>query len=515
MNRLIKYSNWFFILICLAFLDFVIRFPITPHEIGSDSFVVHFIADSITRFGHAKWWIHPLSIMGLYPYSEESALPFYLSGLSQSISLDMERSIWIGLVSMGIFSAFSAYLMAGAIRNDKIFKFVTAIVYSTSPGILVFTTWNASSRGLFLAILPLFLYFLIKSRYSIKYGLLAIGFFILLMATHNFFFLLIPIIIVYGIMLIYYGVARSKILLLTIRKGLTSVAGIILVMVFIIVLLISFKIFSDIRPSKSLVIYEYARYVGILGVFLIGGFFSLLFKYHKTFEEWFLIITLLMITPFLPMVTYSKFFILPFASLLIGYGMTNLISISQKREIASLIVVILILFSLGVAAFYQFGRTDIDNQNLRYNFWAPQSTIDTSMWIKDYANKEIYIDDELLNRRMLAYLGKATLSSDNTVNIIESDFDEHRLNLSLLSPYSTEFYTLSPFHEESTPINYYWYKLKELKYDSERGSLILKKFNFSYYVADERSYDNFSTSIKNKQDELFDNGMVSIWSMKK
>src|SRR3990170_5455428 len=103
---------WILLWICLILLNVIMRIPITPHEIGYDSFLIHFIADSISTYGHAKWWIHPLSIVGLYPFSYASALPFYLSGVSQSLSLEMEQTIWVVLLSLGILSSFTAYLMA-------------------------------------------------------------------------------------------------------------------------------------------------------------------------------------------------------------------------------------------------------------------------------------------------------------------------------------------------------------------------------------------------------------------
>jgi len=146
----ISKRSWILLWICLILLNVIMRIPLTPHEIGHDSFLIHFVADSISTYGHAKWWIHPLSIVGLYPFSMASALPFYLSGISQVLPLAMEQAIWVALLSIGIFSSFTAYLMAGAIKDDKIFKFITALAYSTSMGILVQTTWSASGRGLFL-----------------------------------------------------------------------------------------------------------------------------------------------------------------------------------------------------------------------------------------------------------------------------------------------------------------------------------------------------------------------------
>src|SRR5659263_25286 len=158
MKTNISKRNLIFFWILLIILNVIMRLPVTPHEIGHDSFMIHYISESISTYGHAKWWLNPLSIVGLYPFSLTSALPFLLSGVSQSLSLDMEYSIWLFMLVLGILSACTAYLMAGVIKNDKLFKFITALVYSTSPGILTLTTWNSSGRGLFLVLLPLLIY---------------------------------------------------------------------------------------------------------------------------------------------------------------------------------------------------------------------------------------------------------------------------------------------------------------------------------------------------------------------
>ena len=66
----------------LIMLGLIFRYPTTPHEIGWDSFTVHLMANSISEFGYAKWWLHPASVIGWYPYSSVSAVPFLLSGIS-------------------------------------------------------------------------------------------------------------------------------------------------------------------------------------------------------------------------------------------------------------------------------------------------------------------------------------------------------------------------------------------------------------------------------------------------
>ena len=109
----------------LILLNTILRYPTTPHEIGADSFAMHVMANSISTFGYAGWWIHPASIVGSYPYSgSASAVPFLLSGISQCTGMATESVILLYSMVLGLFSIFTAYLMAGAIWNNNIFKFL-------------------------------------------------------------------------------------------------------------------------------------------------------------------------------------------------------------------------------------------------------------------------------------------------------------------------------------------------------------------------------------------------------
>ena len=79
----------------LIVLNLILRIPFYPHEYGADSFVIHILANSVSQFGHARWWINPLSVVGLYPYSECSAVPFILSEISQCTGIDGESDFAI------------------------------------------------------------------------------------------------------------------------------------------------------------------------------------------------------------------------------------------------------------------------------------------------------------------------------------------------------------------------------------------------------------------------------------
>ena len=108
----------------LTILNIILRIQVVPNEIGVDSFLVHMLANSISEFGYAKWVLHPTSFLGMYAYSEVSAVPFFISGICQSTGIEMRWVIFHYGILIGLLSMFTAYIMAGAIIDDDIFKFI-------------------------------------------------------------------------------------------------------------------------------------------------------------------------------------------------------------------------------------------------------------------------------------------------------------------------------------------------------------------------------------------------------
>lgn len=502
MNTYFSKRTWIFLWICLIILNVLLRIPLTPHEIGHDSFMTHFIADSLSKYGNAKWWLHPLSIVGLYPYSVASALIFYLSGASQIMSINMEHTIWVATSILGIFSSFTAYLMAGAIKDDKLFKFITAFIYSTSPGILVYTTWSASGRGMFLVLLPLFIYLLLKSRFSIKYGIFTTILWILMLATHNLFYLTGPIILGFWIALV---IGKIQI------KSSNLYGGIILILLFIFVL-----IQLSLKEVKILeLILSFARYTGILIVFAIGGFVSLLFKNKRTVEENFLIITLLLLTPTISVVLYSKYFMIPFEVLLISYGIMNLVRISKtNKHIFFIILVISFSFSIGFAEFYQSARSNTEDVVAATPFWAEDSVVNAAFWTKSYTEHLMMTDEFSVSRRMLAYSESSLITENNMATLIQGNL--WGFNISERSPFSRLFYSEGPFEIEEPKgmTDWLWYKLTREGYNGFWKERIFTNFDIHYYIRDERYQTKFSITFDDRSGKLYDNGKNTIWYLK-
>jgi hypothetical protein len=513
------------VLMCLLIaLNLILRYPTSPHEIGMDSFAVHGMANSISEFGYAKWWIHPASIIGWYPYSSVSAVSFVLSGMSQCTSMDTEKVILLYGMILGIFSIFGAYLMAGVVWNNDIFKFVVAAVFSASQGIITFSTWTAHSRTLFVISLPLFIYLLLKTRtFTVRFGILTSVILAMLLVTHHYIYFVMPIIISYLIIVVVYKAGKH---IKSIRIP-ENIANLAVFVGFLIMFLIPFftRTLAESDPGgmaggryawMSTMIQSYTRYMGILIILVVSGYVYLLLKQNKKLEEWYLLLCLIGLAQFLYIITYMKWFVLPFASLLIGISLTNVANVktdTQKRKIVpSLIVVIILLLSLCFTGYYQYLHFLNDpNPNKRY---MEDRTYTGGLWIKDNVDK---------NKRMIASLrvfsisGVPTLTGSGTTDLTYGFVDPNKLEVKQIYPAtSVAFY----FHDPYKVVNHTyteWYAYNIVGSDiNDRTSWayrLIPKYNLSYYAENMDSGDKLSHSVQQTKDCLYDNGKIRLWNL--
>ena len=170
----------------IIFLVIALRYPTTPHEIGWDSFFIHKLINTLNHQGYPSWWIHPFSTFGLTPFSYASAGPVVLSGFSQVSGLSIENSILLFGIICGLLGIFGSYLVAKQIFNNDLYIFLVVFGFSTCEIFLTYTSWTMTTRGLFIAILPFFIFLILRKREldkNIIFTILIIITFIFLVAT--------------------------------------------------------------------------------------------------------------------------------------------------------------------------------------------------------------------------------------------------------------------------------------------------------------------------------------------
>lgn len=377
----------------MIILNIVLRIPSIPHEKGSDSFFIHTLSNSVTTFGTANWWAHWLSIFGLYPYSYASSIPFSLSGVAQTTGLtgvQMENTILLYCIFLGLFSIFVAYVFAGAIYNDFLFKYLMALVFSISQGVMIFSTWEISARGPFIILLPLFIFLILKKIHNFK-KLTLIGLLGLFLAsTHHYFWFLIPLVAIFILLKTLYVSSTVLKKRSWIKKDYLNY---LYLFSFISVLSYPFLTHSMIKVGSR---YSYlidmfiinTRWTGILIIFSFAGMIYLSLKKSKKIEEWYLLVAFTVFIPFAYNQTYGMYLILIYVIFFINVALRNILNVNKQgtRKAITVIIVSSILMSSLFSAFYNNYRTSRDS------WYMDENTYQTGLWI----NKNIDTEKDVI-----------------------------------------------------------------------------------------------------------------------
>lgn len=539
----------FVLFILLIALNLILRYPLIDGELGIDSYEIHILANSVSTFGEARWWVNPLGIIGMYPNSYASSTPFFLSGISQCTGLDVESVMFLYGLIFGLFTIIAAYIVAGKIYDDDLYKFLVAFGFSTCEGVLNYTTWTAPARSPFIIILPLFLYALFSSRkYPFRFVFITSMLSLLLLATHHLVFYLIPIFAGFFAVLLFYRFKEQIVPILTrilnftgklplpatIKENIRSIEvfenlmPIFLILGFGLMLAYPFLTHSFMSTSSrwanlSLMLNEYPRYIGIPVFLAVGGFVHLIFKSDKRYEEWSLLTILMFLCVFIFDERYMKWFILIFAFLLAAIGFINIFRLSESggKKSAVFLIIIFLLSSVCMSSFYQYWRTsgglDFRTDYIRMDEHA------SAFWLNEYTNGASISNYQAMGSRIGAisttpfFVG--SYSNDQAYGFVDvRDWELEEVPIT-----SEEFWLSSPYKRVSgLDADGHWVTLMKYEYNSPRGSEMVSKLNLTYLVENTELHglaasrhgtprSNFLYSIYEERISMYDNGKIRIW----
>jgi hypothetical protein len=401
-----------FLFLILISLNILVRLPNFPHEYGVDSFFIHYHSQDIIEDGYAEWVQHPASLIGVYPInmSYPAFVPYLLAYLSQITGIGLELVILIQSIMLGVFGSITSFMFGKEFSKSDLVGFFCAFSFSLSPIFLKFTMWTTSSRALFVAFMPLVLYFLIRFENTRQWRYLL--FFFLFAAveamTHRLFIFIVVFLIPSYVLAKLFIAIRNRISHLFVRQ--------LYIYLFLMMLFLFFLQFSSIsffadqqydyasgyffdqaedgtfeRSSANpfllflnLVI-DYASRLGIMSIFMLIGLFVLISKLKNldfTFNDLFLLFFITIgITLFIKGKYINMFYLIIF-SLLSGIGFDKLlIYLYHKKSFFAkavpLLIVVVLTSSLVFTIFmfqHWLGVSVEEGKGVQYP-WKQERTV--------------------------------------------------------------------------------------------------------------------------------------------
>jgi len=558
-------KNNYILLFILLLLNIVSRIPLTPHGRDTvDSAFIWSLANSISISGVISWALHPLSFLGLYPLSYPSGSPIFLSFTSQVTGVSIENTILVYGFILGILGMLGSYIMALKIKDHYLFAFLTSFAFSTAPIFIELTSWSASTRNLFLALFPLFLWavfwFNKKRTYLNKPILLIIIFGSTLMTSHRISFLITIILLSFTLAkIVWYIKDKPRILYYT-NKLSENVRFLILILLFILMFAFQFSgigfysgIWNDYQSGAlsqgsglfSLFLNLSTNYIGQIGILIpVGliGFLILLRKTKKDSNDIFIICLLMLSASILALGIYMAPFLLPIISLLIASGVCKILNILHSdlttqgqtagcidcmsrinKKFPVVLLFICFLASISFSGFMMERHLNAplgDTGDKTYMTHEPY----VGLFLKEQGTRAFLSNDDLISKRIYASTGVPYL--DVGINALinswiqKDELEVQHISLNELSINSDYFLKFKKDHQIEKDFS--WIYSHEIQNDASKQ--ILKKYGVDSIVINNKILDEivgadfvtyhsiFAKSITRSGSRVYDNYKESIYN---
>lgn len=355
----------------IILFNVLLRYPRTEHEIGVDSFFIHVLSGAIAADGYAEWILNPLSYFGWYPLSYPSAGPFFIASLSSITNLNLEATILLSSLLFGPIGILGAFIMAREFRDDTIFALTVAFTYGLAPRFLMFTLWTGSTRNLFMALVPIFVWSLLRDHrrgFAKHYPIIALSLTVLA-ATHRLVALLFVMTLAFVVSLIIFvalQVLRVRFPRIFLRNSFRMAAPHLALAATVVaagLTMISTNVLEEYSQGELLegselhiellnLSISIARIGGLALPLSLIGLVALTRQRNKTIRDIFLAVALVSLVPTFFLREYTGFYILPFLATFGGLGFVAIIRSLRTRPRAVGVVAVGLL--LGVAGFSSY-----------------------------------------------------------------------------------------------------------------------------------------------------------------
>ena len=156
-------------LVLLSLLTLLLRYPITPSPTGTDNFYYISMAQAILSNGQIFWAENILSFYGLFPGTTPLGASILATTICSVTGLSIYQYTLVHSITLSLISTFGFFMLTGEFTENYRSRWFAALCFSFAPRFLTFSIWRFSLRFTFIALLPFFIWLLLRLSNS-KYG---------------------------------------------------------------------------------------------------------------------------------------------------------------------------------------------------------------------------------------------------------------------------------------------------------------------------------------------------------
>ncbi len=437
-------------LILLGFLTILLRYPTTPSPTGTDNFYYISMVNSILSHGEIFWAEHLLSLYGLFPGTSPLGASILATTICTVTGLSIHQYLIVHSLSLSLISTFGFFMLTGEFTENHRSRWFATLCFSFAPRFLTFSIWRFSLRFTLIALLPFFIWLLLRLANS-KYGrnpsryLFLLSFMIIILPSLHRMGLLFPgFLLAFLLSSILYFWQESA----TNRERAGRQVLLFLLFISIYLFYLQYLDFSPYNPDDEL-----------LGVYLFSGYgvFSSLANlsvYYMLNVGPFIFISILGIVYWLQegRVSQSYMFTMSYLALsffvisdliylpyLVTFGILLLIApgmdffVDNLEDHSNRQSILLSLFTIMILSFsyydLKYRIESHEREIVHYTYYVRDSSISTSQWLDvNVENTVIECNDVKRDRRIAAYSDFVALSDINELSSGLIDIDEMEID---------------------------------------------------------------------------------------
>lgn len=361
------------LLVVLVLLSIVVRYPLVEHERNqTDSYFIHLLSQSISSDGYAKWTVHPLSYLGYYPFSYPSGVPFITAELSAMTGLNLEVTILLLGMMVGILFCLGMFLLAQQFLRRPEYALLATFFSIFGARFVDTSYWDGSARAPMVALVVCVVFVLFRAASTHQRPLLAIAFALGFgcFATHHMAVLLILFGVGYVLATIQVQVLLARVRIHKRRVAIMSIAAMGTFIALSVLGLSGFlgdpgferyqetSVFDLNPPVLSIVLnlaVSYTNQVGFVIIFAAFGIPSLFKRSRLSVEALYPLTLLLAFLPVLASSLYVSMLLSPFVAIL-GVGWISRIHRTGRGQKVIVVAVAIFMASSVFLPFWSSYR---------------------------------------------------------------------------------------------------------------------------------------------------------------